>query len=242
MTRGGIADDGIGRDILARLHGAARNKDHGNVEAHGCKEHPRGDLVTVGNAHHGVRAMSLHHVLHRVGNQFAGREGIKHPLMTHSDTVINSNRVELFGNAPGLDNRIRNQFAHVAQVNVTWNELGEGVDDSNDRLTKVIVTHTRCAPQGASASHVAAGCGSCRTERPWHEFLLGVRAAYLFLLSNTVDRNWCCTSLGGLGEEKLIRSSRGQRSWCARCRNPLLDWGHARRIQRARWEAGSRRP
>lgn len=92
--------------------------------------------------------------------------------MTHSDTVINSNRVELFGNAPGLDNRIRNKFAHVAQVNVTWNELGEGVDDSNDRLTKVIVTHTRCTPQGASASHVAAGCGSCRTERPWHGFLL----------------------------------------------------------------------
>ena len=125
MTHGGIADDGIGRDVLARLHGAARNKDHGNIEAHGGQQHARGDLVTVGNAHHGIRAVSLHHVFHRVGNQFTGGEGIEHPLVTHSNPVIHCDGIELLGNAPGIDNRVRHQLTHIAQVNVTGNELGK---------------------------------------------------------------------------------------------------------------------
>ena len=45
--------------------------------------------------------------------------------MTHGDAVVNRDGVELFCNAPGLDNRVRNQFAHVAQVNVAGDELGK---------------------------------------------------------------------------------------------------------------------
>ena len=76
--------------------------------------------------------------------------------MTHRDTVINSDGVKFLGDAASLTNRAGDQLTHVLQVHVTGHELGEGVRDSNNGLTEVVIAHAGGTPQGAGTSHVTA--------------------------------------------------------------------------------------
>jgi hypothetical protein len=55
----------------------------------------RTDLVAVRDADHGVGAVGVDHVLHRVGDEFAGRQGIEHATVAHGDAVIHGDGVEL---------------------------------------------------------------------------------------------------------------------------------------------------
>ena len=81
--------------------------------------------------------------------------------MPHRDTVIDGDRVEFLGDATGFFNLRSDQLADVLEVDVAGNELGEGVDDGNDRLAKVRISHSGCAPQRASARHVASLSRRC---------------------------------------------------------------------------------
>ena len=76
--------------------------------------------------------------------------------MAHCDAVINRDRVELFCNTTSGFNLARNHLAQILQVNMTGHELGERVDDGNDRFAKIIVTHACGTPKATCAGHVAA--------------------------------------------------------------------------------------
>ncbi len=141
---------------LARFHGAAGDEDHRNVQAHGGHQHPRGDLVAVGNAHQRVGAVGVDHVLHRVGDDVAAGQRIKHAVVAHGDAVVHRDGVEFLGDAARFLHFPGHQLAHVLQVHVPRHELGEGVGDGDDRLAEVIVLHAGGAPERAGAGHVAA--------------------------------------------------------------------------------------
>ena len=143
-------------NALAGLHGAARDKDGGDVQAHSRQKHTGGDLVTVRDADQRVGTVRVDHVLDRVSNQIAGRQRVEHTVVTHRDTVINSDGVKFLGDAASLTNRAGDQLTHVLQVHVTGHELGEGVRDSNNGLTEVVIAHAGGTPQGAGTSHVTA--------------------------------------------------------------------------------------
>ncbi|KPY72918.1 Two component transcriptional regulator, winged helix family [Pseudomonas savastanoi pv. fraxini] len=147
---------------LARFHWPAGDEDHRNVQAQRRHQHARGDLVAVGNAHDGVGAMRIDHVLDGVGNDLAARQRIEHTVVAHGDTVIDRNGVEFLGHATGALDFTRDQLAHVLEVDVAGYELGEGVGDGDDRFLEVFVLHARGAPQGTGAGHVAAVGGRFR--------------------------------------------------------------------------------
>ena len=58
-------------NALAGFHRAARHKNRGNIQAHCCQEHAGGDLVAVRDTYERVRAVSVHHVFDRVGDEVA---------------------------------------------------------------------------------------------------------------------------------------------------------------------------
>ncbi len=53
-------------------------------------------------------------------------------------------------------------------------ELGEGVDDGDDRLAEITVFHAGCAPESAGAGHIAAMGGGAGTVSR-HRLVLAVR-------------------------------------------------------------------
>ena len=56
----------------------------------------------------------------------------------------------------------RHQLAEVLQMDMAGHELGEGIDDGDDRLAEIPVLHAGGAPQAARAGHVAAVGGRAR--------------------------------------------------------------------------------
>ena len=66
-----VANDHGRINVLASFHRAAGDENNGNVEAHRSNQHAGRDLVTVGDADHGVRTVGIHHVFNGVGDDFA---------------------------------------------------------------------------------------------------------------------------------------------------------------------------
>ncbi len=83
--------------------------------------------------------------------------------MAHGDAVVDGDGVELLGHATGGFNFAGDELAEILQVDVAGDELGEGIDDRDDRLAEIAVLHAGRAPEAAGTGHVAAVGGGSRT-------------------------------------------------------------------------------
>ena len=140
----------------AGLHRPAGHEHGRDVQPHGGDQHARRDLVAVRDADHGVRAVRVHHVLHRVGDQLAARQRVQHAAVPHGDAVVHRDRVELARDRPGRPHCRSHHLADLTQVHVPGDELGEAVCDGDDRLADVFPGDPGGAQQGARACHVPA--------------------------------------------------------------------------------------
>ena len=105
--------------------------------------------------------MCVHHVLNRIGDEFARRQAVEHAAVTHRDAVVDSDRVELLGHTAIFLDFPSDQLSKIFQVYVPGYELGERVRNRDDRLFEIVVLHTGRPPEGASTRHVASvGGGS----------------------------------------------------------------------------------
>ena len=147
---------------LACLHGSAGDEDGGNVEAEGRHQHAGRNFVAIGDAHQGVGAVRVCHVLDAVGDQFPGGQAVQHAAVAHGDAVIHGDGVELLGDSAGALDFRGDELSEVLQVDVAGHELGEGVGDGDDGLAEISVFHSGGAPQAARAGHVAAVSGGAR--------------------------------------------------------------------------------
>jgi len=136
----------VGQLRLAGFHRAAGDEHHRDVQAQGGHQHAGGDLVAVADADDGVGAMRIDHVLHGVGDDLARRQRIEHAVVTHGDAVVDRDGVEFLGHAAVLLDLAGDQLAHVFEVHVAGDELGEGVGDGDDRLLEVFILHAGGAP------------------------------------------------------------------------------------------------
>ena len=148
---------------LAGLHRPARHEDGGDVQAQRRHQHARRDLVAVADADHRVGAMRVDHVFHRIGDDLARGQRVQHAVMAHGDAVIDRDGVEFLGDAAGRLDLAGDQLAQVLQVDMAGHELGEAVDDGDDRLAEIAVLHACRAPQAPCAGHVAAMGGGAGT-------------------------------------------------------------------------------
>ena len=149
-----------GQFHLAGFHRSARHEDCRDVQAQGRHEHAGRNLVAVGNAHHGVGAVGVHHVFHAVGDELARGQRIKHAVVAHGDAVVDGDGVEFLGHAARGFDLTRDHLPQILEVHVAGHELGEAVHDRDDGLAEVPILHAGGTPQGARASHVATVGGS----------------------------------------------------------------------------------
>ena len=108
------------------------------------------------------------HVLDGVGDQLAARQRIQHAAVAHGDAVVHGDGVELARDRAGRADRVRDDLADFAQVDVPGNELGEAVGDRDDRPADVLAGDARGAQQGTGARHVSAVRDSAGPKR-WHD-------------------------------------------------------------------------
>ena len=130
-------------------HRPAGDENRRDVDPHRRHQHPRDDLVAVGDADHAVEAVGLDHRLHAVGDQFARGQGILHPCMAHGDAVIHADGVELEGNSAGSAHGFLHQPAEFLQVDMPGDDVDVGVDDGNEGLPHVGVGYADRLEQGA---------------------------------------------------------------------------------------------
>ena len=76
--------------------------------------------------------------------------------MSHSDTIVNGDGVELGSIATHTLNFLLHNLSNLMQMCVTWHKLGERVDNSNNGLAKLFMFHTCGYPKSASSCHTAA--------------------------------------------------------------------------------------
>ena len=147
---------------LAGFHRAAGHEHRRDVEAQRRHQHAGRDLVAVRDAHHGVGAMGVDHVLDAVGDELARGQRVEHAVVPHGDAVVDGDGVEFLGDAAGRLDLARDHLPQVLQVHVAGHELGEAVDHGDDGLAEVALFHSGGPPQGAGASHVATEGGGAR--------------------------------------------------------------------------------
>ena len=92
------------------------------------------------------------------------RQRIEHAVVAHRDAVVDRDRVEFLGDAARRLDLAGDELAEVLQMDVAGHELGEGIDDRDDRLAEVAVLHAGGAPKPARAGHVAAVGGGAGTK------------------------------------------------------------------------------
>ena len=132
-----VGDTGIGtlhhrRDqvgILAApatgFHRTTRAEHRRDVQTHRSHQHARRHLVTVGYANHGIGLMGIDHILHRVGNDITAGQRIEHTVVTHGDTIVDGNRIELCRIAAHLLNLLADNLSDLMEMGMTGDELCE---------------------------------------------------------------------------------------------------------------------
>ena len=75
--------------------------------------------------------------------------------MSHGNTVIDGDGVELCCIASHLFNFLFHDLSSLMQMSVTRNKLSERVDDGNDWFSKLFTLHAVGYPQSTCSSHAA---------------------------------------------------------------------------------------
>ena len=92
--------------------------------------------------------------------------------MSHGDTIINGYCIEFCCIAShGLDFLFDN-LTNLVQMGMTRDELGEGVDNGNDRFAELLTFHTCCHPKGARSCHTSAFCADATSQLMFHNRIL----------------------------------------------------------------------
>ena len=114
--------DGI---VPAGEHGAAADKNGGQVETAGSHEHPRDNLVAVGDKYNGVERVGGKHDLDGIGNQLTGAQGVAHPFMAHGQAVAHADGFKLKRDAAGIADPGLDGLADLFQMPVPGDIFAE---------------------------------------------------------------------------------------------------------------------
>lgn len=78
--------------------------------------------------------------------------------MSHRDSVVDGDGVELLANTARLLDLARDELAEIFEMDMAGDKLREGIDDGNDWLAEVSISHSSGAPETACTGHVPAVC------------------------------------------------------------------------------------
>ena len=131
---------------LSGFHRSTGYKYGRDIQAHGSHQHPWGNLIAVADTYHCIRLVRIDHIFYAVRYDITGRKRVKHSVMSHSDTVINSNRIKFRSEASQLLNFRLHQLPDFMQVHVSRNKLCKRIDDSDNGFSHLIFLHAVGCP------------------------------------------------------------------------------------------------
>ena len=114
--------------VQARQHGAAADKDAGQVQAAGGQQHTGHHLVAVRDKHDGIQRMRGEHHFNGVGDQLAGAQGILHALVVHRKPVADADGIELKRNTARVANSSLDRLTDVLEMTMARNIIAGGID------------------------------------------------------------------------------------------------------------------
>ena len=120
--------------IISGGHGAAGNDDGGNVHTGGGHDGAGHGLVAGDHQNQAVQTVGHGHALDGVGNQFTAGQRIHHSLVRHGDAVADGDGGELHRDAAGHQDALLGRIRDAAQMEVSGDDLVEGVDDTDQGL------------------------------------------------------------------------------------------------------------
>ena len=105
--------------------------------------------------------MGVYHILYAVGNNITTGQRVQHTIVTHSNTVINSNSIEFGSIAAHLFDFLAHNLTNLVKMCMTGYKLGKRVHNGNNGFAKLLVFHTRGYPQCAGSSHSTSFSADC---------------------------------------------------------------------------------
>ena len=123
----------------SRQHGAAGDKNGGNVQPGGGHEKAGDVLIAVGNHHQPVKLVGNGHGLGGVGDEVPGDKGVLHAHVAHGDAVAHGDGGELHGRASGGPDASLDGFGNLVQVHVAGDDLIIGADHADERAFQLLL-------------------------------------------------------------------------------------------------------
>jgi len=96
-------------------------------------------------------------------HMYSTLSAVEHAVVAHRDAVIDRDGVEFLADTAGLLDLADHQLSHVLEVDMTRDELSEGVGHRDNGLLEISILHAGGAPQRSGAGHIAtcsAGTGT----------------------------------------------------------------------------------
>ena len=94
--------------------------------------------------------------------------------MTHRNTVVDGNGIELSGITAHLLDFLTYYLTNLVQVRMTRHKLRERVDNGNNGFAKLLVFHTCSHPECSGASHTATFCANTASQLMFHRIFVFV--------------------------------------------------------------------
>ena len=99
--------------------------------------------------------MGIAHIFNRISNNVARWQRIKHAVMPHCNTVVNSYSVKFCSITAQLLYLSLDNLSSLMQMSMSWHKLCKRIDNCNDRFAKLFSLHAVSHPQGSCSSHSA---------------------------------------------------------------------------------------
>ena len=120
-------------------HGAAGDKDGGDIHPGGGHEQAGDVLVTVGDHHQAVKLVGHGHGLSGVGNEITGDQGVLHTHMAHGDAVTHGDGRELHGSAPGGPDAGLDGLGDLIQIHMAGDDFVVGAHHTDERTLQLLL-------------------------------------------------------------------------------------------------------
>ena len=106
--------------------------------------------------------MGIDHVFHRIGNNIAAWQRVKHAVVSHGDAVVDGNGIKLRRIATELLYFRFYYLTYFVQMRMPRHKLRKRIDDGDNGFSKLFAFHSVGYPQSTCSCHTAT-FGTSRT-------------------------------------------------------------------------------
>ena len=121
----------------------------GDVQTSSCHEHTGNNLIAVRDKYQCVKSVTVSNSFYAISYKLAACQRIFHTIVTHCDTIADTNCRELDGSAACLQDTVFNSLSNGIKVHVTGNNFVSCTAYANERFFQFFFSIAHRIEQGA---------------------------------------------------------------------------------------------